>query len=121
MFVHFHTVGFSFRACAHAHTHTNTHNTHTHTHTHTRIYIYTYIYIYIYIERERECVFVNVPGDRSSIPAMLRSYRVIPTTKKWYLMSPCSTLSIIKYGSRVKWTNLGKEVQSFPIPRCSSY
>ena len=24
---------------------------------------------------------------------------------KWYLMPPCLTLSIIRYGSRVKWSN----------------
>ena len=27
--------------------------------------------------------------------------------KKWYLMPPCLTLSIIRYGSRVKWSNPG--------------
>ena len=25
--------------------------------------------------------------------------------KKWYLMPPCLTLSIIRYGSRAKWSN----------------
>ena len=30
--------------------------------------------------------------------------------KKWYLMPPCLTLSIIRYGSRVKWSNPGKGV-----------
>ena len=40
---------------------------------------------------------------------------------KWYLMSPCLTLSIIRYGSRVKWRNPGKEVAPFPTPWCSSY
>ena len=29
--------------------------------------------------------------------------------KKWYLMPPCLTLSIVRYGSRVKWSNPGKE------------
>ena len=37
------------------------------------------------------------PGDQGSIPGP-----VIPKTKKWYLMSPSLTLSIIRYGSRVK-------------------
>ena len=41
--------------------------------------------------------------------------------KKWYLMPPCLTLSVIRYGSRVKWSNLGKEVASSPTPQCSSY
>ena len=30
--------------------------------------------------------------------------------KKWYLMCPCLTLSIIRYVSRVKWSNPGKGV-----------
>ena len=30
--------------------------------------------------------------------------------KKWYLMPPCLTLSIIGYGSRIKWSNSGKGV-----------
>ena len=41
--------------------------------------------------------------------------------KKWYLMPPCLTLSIIRYGSRVKWSNPGKGVAPFPTPWCSSY
>ena len=50
-------------------------------------------------------VFANGPGDRGSIPD-----RVIPKTQKWYLIPPCLTLSIIRYGSRVKWVNRGKGV-----------
>ena len=41
--------------------------------------------------------------------------------KKWYLMPPCLTISIIRYGSMVKWTNPGKRVVPSPTPRCSSY
>ena len=41
--------------------------------------------------------------------------------KKWYLMPPCLTLSIIRYGSRVKWSNPGKWVAPSPTPWCSSY
>ena len=41
--------------------------------------------------------------------------------KKWYLMPPFLTLSIIRYGSRVKWSNPGKGVAPFPTPRCISY
>ena len=40
--------------------------------------------------------------------------------RKWYLIPPCLTLSIIRYGSRVKWSNPGKGVAP-PTPRCSSY
>ena len=36
-------------------------------------------------------------------------------------MSPCLTLSIIRYGSRVKWSNPGKGVVPSPTPWCSSY
>ena len=36
-------------------------------------------------------------------------------SKKWYLMPPYLTLSIIKYGSRVKWVNPGKGV----VPSCT--
>ena len=36
-------------------------------------------------------------------------------------MPPCLTLSFIRYGSRVKWSNSGKEVAPSPTPRCSSY
>ena len=40
--------------------------------------------------------------------------------KKWYFMPPCLTLSIIRYGSRVKWSNPGKGVAPSPTPWCSS-
>ena len=42
-------------------------------------------------------------------------------SKRWYLMPPCLTLSIIRYGSRVKWGNPGKRVAPFPKTRCSRY
>ena len=61
-------------------------------------------------------VFDNGPGDLGSIPG-----RVIPKTQKWYLMPPSLTLSIIRYGSRVKWRNPGKWVASFLTPWCSNY
>ena len=41
--------------------------------------------------------------------------------KKWYLMPPCLALSIICYGSRVKWSNPGKGVAPSPTPQSSSY
>ena len=47
---------------------------------------------------------------------------IIPKTfKKWYLIPPCLTLSIIRYVSRVKWSNPGKGVAPSPAPQCSSY
>ena len=39
---------------------------------------------------------------------------------KWYLIPPCLTLSIIRYASRVKWSNPGKGVVLSPTHRCSS-
>ena len=61
-------------------------------------------------------VFANGPEDLGSIPG-----RVIPKTLKWYLIPPRLTLSHIRYVSRVKWSNLRKEVAPFPTSRCSSY
>ena len=40
---------------------------------------------------------------------------------KWYLIPPCLTLSIIRYVSRIKWSNPGKGVAPSSTPRCSSY
>ena len=45
----------------------------------------------------------------------------IKDLKKWYLMPPRLTLSIIRYGSWIRWSNPGKGVAPFPIPWCSSY
>ena len=50
------------------------------------------------------------------VQSQVESYQRL---KKWYLMPPCLTLSIIRYGSRVKWSNPGKGVAPSPTPRCS--
>ena len=47
-------------------------------------------------------VFANGLGNQCSIPG-----QVIPKIQKWYFVRPCLTLSIIRYGSRVKWSNPG--------------
>ena len=52
------------------------------------------------------------------VQSQVESYQRL---KKWYLMPPCLTLSIIRHGSRVKWSNPGKGVAPFPTPWCSSY
>ena len=44
--------------------------------------------------------------QKTRIQFQVESYQRL---KKWYLMPPCLTLSIIKYRSRVKWSNPGKE------------
>ena len=41
--------------------------------------------------------------------------------KTWYLILPCLKFSIIRYGSRVKWSAPGKGVAPSPAPQCSSY
>ena len=41
--------------------------------------------------------------------------------KKWYLIILCLTLSIIRYVSRVKWSNPGEGIAPSSTPRCSSY
>ena len=61
-------------------------------------------------------VITNGLGDLGSIPG-----RIIPKTQKWYLMSPCLTLCIIRHGSRVKWSNPGKAVSPSPRLWCSRY
>ena len=58
---------------------------------------------------------------------MVREIRVQPLVAsyqrllKWYLIPHCLTLSNIKYVSREKWSNPGKEVAPSPAPQCSSY
>ena len=52
------------------------------------------------------------------VQSQIKSYQRL---KKWYLMLPCLTLSIIMYGSRVKWGNPGKGVAPSPTPWHSSY
>ena len=51
------------------------------------------------------------------VQSQVESYQRL---KKWYLMPPCLTLSIIKYGSRVKLSN-PEGVAPSPTPWCSSY
>ena len=65
-------------------------------------------YIYIYIAHVWE----------SKVQSHVESYQRL---KKWYLMPPCLTLSIIRYGSRVKWINPEKGVVPSLTPQCSSH
>ena len=91
--------------------HLHIHPIHTYTHTHTH-YIYKFlltkkccIYIYIYIAQE------------TKVQSQVVSYQRL---KKWFLMLPCLTLSIIRQGSRVKWSNPGKGVASSATSWCCS-
>ena len=62
--------------------------------------IYIYICIYIYkLRMVRE----------TRVQSQVESYQRL---KKWYLVPPCLTLSIIRYVSRGKWNNPRKEVAS---------
>ena len=65
-------------------------------------------------------VFANGPGDRGSISGQFQ-VESFQKLKKWYLTSPCLTFSIIRYISRVKWSNPGKGIAPSPTPRCTSY
>ena len=60
-------------------------------------------------------VFTNGSGDR--VQYQVRSNQRL---KKWYLIPPCLTLSIIRYVIRVKWSNPGNGVAASPTFRCSS-
>ena len=61
-------------------------------------------------------VFANGAGDL--VQSQLESYQRL---KKWYLMLPCLTLSIIRYRSRIKWSNPWKGIVPSPTLWCSSY
>ena len=76
----------------------------------------TKIFINKYIIGLMSRVFANGPEDE--VQSQVESYQRL---KKWYLMPPCLTPSIIKYGSRVKWCNPGHVVAPSPTPQCSSY
>ena len=54
----------------------------------------------------------------TGVQSQVESYQRL---KKWYLIPPCLTLSIIRYVSRVKWSNPWKRVTPSPTPWCSSY
>ena len=60
-------------------------------------------------------VFVSGPGD--GVQSQVKSYQRL---SKWYLVPPCLTLNIIRYISRVKWSNPGKGVVPFPSLQCCS-
>ena len=54
----------------------------------------------------------------TGVQSQVESYQRL---KKWYMMLLCLTLSIIRYRSRVKWSNPGKGVAPSLATRCSSY
>ena len=54
----------------------------------------------------------------TSVQSQVKSYQRL---KKWYLILPCLTFSIIRYVSRIKWSKPGKGVAPFPTHQYSSY
>ena len=52
------------------------------------------------------------------VQSLVQSYQRL---KKWYLIPPCLTLSVIRYVSRLKWITPGKGVVPSSSSRCSSY
>ena len=61
-------------------------------------------------------MFANGLGGQGSI-----SGQVIPKTQKIDEILTCLALSIIRYRSKVKWSNPRNGVVPSPTPRCSSY
>ena len=57
------------------------------------------------------CICIYINGRKTWVQSQVEPYQRI---KKWYLIPPCLILSIIRYESRVKWSNPGKEVAPFP-------
>ena len=83
---------------------------------------WTYIYLKLWLVIMQSTasllvgrVFANGPVDLGSIPG-----HIISKTLKWYLIPPCISLSIIRYISKVKWSNPGNRVAPSPTPCCSS-
>ena len=73
---------------------------------------YHFVYQYIRLIGLISRVFASGLGDLGSIPGQVKS-----KTQKWYLMPTCLTCSIMRYGSRVKWSNPGNGVALSPTPQ----
>ena len=56
--------------------------------------------------------------QETEVQSQVESYQRL---KKRYLRLPCLTLSIIRYETRVKWSNPKNGVAPSRTPRCSSY
>ena len=79
------------------------------------ISIDNYIYITGTLAQRLEC---SPMARETWVQSQVESYQRL---QKWYLIPPCLTLSIVRYGSRVKWSNPGNGVAPSPTPWCSSY
>ena len=65
-----------------------------------------------------QCVECLQMVRKTGVQPQVESYQRL---KKWYLIPPCLTLSVIRYVSMVKWNNQGEGVVPYHAPRCSSY
>ena len=65
----------------------------------------------------KQIVFRQWPGRAGFNPRSSHT----KDSKKWYLILSCLTLSIIRYISKVKWSNQGKGVAPSLIPRCRGH
>ena len=78
-----------------------------------------YIFIYIYILLAHSSSGWRVRWWPARLGFNPRSSH-IKDSKKFYFMPPCLTLSIMRYGSKVKWSNPGKRMTPSLTPWCSS-
>ena len=63
--------------------------------------------------------FISLVGRVfARVHSLVESYQ---RHKKWYLVPPCLILSILRYGSRVKWSNPGEGVAPSSTSWWSSY
>ena len=72
---------------------------------------YAYIIGIYYYTLLVEC---SPMAQETRVQSKVESYQRL---KKWYLIPPCLTLNIIRYFSRVKWSNPGKGVVPSLTPR----
>ena len=75
-----------------------------------QVYAHTHPHMHIWVE-------CSPMSRETRVQSQVVLYQKL---KKWYLMPPSLILGIIRYGSRVKWSNPHKGVAPSPTPRCSS-
>ena len=71
-----------------------------------------------YFEFKKKEIQCSPMVRKTGVQSQVESYQRL---NKWYFMPPCLTLSIIRYGSRVKWSNPGRGVVPSSTPQSSSY
>ena len=76
------------------------------------------IYFYIFYQTLAWWLECSLMARETWVKSQVESYQGL---KKWYLMPLWLTLSIIRYRSRVKWSNPRKGVAPPPTPWCGSY